>query len=257
MGAPPSQPPQLEARGTPQAGVEPTSDGWRFSIPSGPAGAYRWAQLDDYMARPRRAFLWRPPAGLELQARVSAPDLPGTWGFGFWNDPFNLSLGVGGTARRLPALPNTAWFFYASPQNYLSLRDDLPAQGLLATTFRSPKIPSGLLAPGLAALPLLAWPPGARWLRRLARRLIKQDAARLEIDPGEWHTYRLDWQSQRVVFSVDGKPAFSTSASPHGPLGLVLWIDNQYAAFTPQGRLAQGSLENPAAAWLEVRNLRV
>ncbi len=118
--------------------------GWRLSLPPGPAGQYRWAQLDDYIPLPRRRFLWTPPVRLSLEARVSAPGLPGTWGFGFWNDPFQASLGLGGTARRLPALPNAAWFFYASPPNFLAFRDDLPAQGLLAATFRLPLLPAPL-----------------------------------------------------------------------------------------------------------------
>jgi hypothetical protein len=52
---------------------------------------------------------------------------------------------------RLPALPNTAWFFFASPPNYLSLRDDLPAQGALAAVFRSPRLPASLLVLGAAS----------------------------------------------------------------------------------------------------------
>ena len=42
---------------------------------------------------------------------------------------------------------------------------------------------------------------------------------------------------------------------PTPPLGLVLWIDNQFAAWTPEGRLGYGVLEN-AAAWMEIEELR-
>ncbi|MDZ4158214.1 MAG: hypothetical protein U1B80_00340, partial [Anaerolineaceae bacterium] len=116
--------------------VEPAGEnGWRLQTPEGTAQHYRWAQLDDYLNRSRAAFYWKPPFRLQLRARVSTLDLPGTWGFGFWNDPFNISLGLGGAARRLPALPNAAWFFHASPPNYLSLREDRPAQGLLGAAF--------------------------------------------------------------------------------------------------------------------------
>jgi hypothetical protein len=45
--------------------------------------------------------------------------------------------------------------------------------------------------------------------------------------------------------------------SPHSPLGLVIWIDNQYAAFTPEGRLGFGALENPEPAWLEITDIDV
>jgi hypothetical protein len=225
---------------------------WRLSIPAGPAKAYRWAQLDDYMGLARERFLWQPPVKLSLRARVSAADLAGTWGFGLWNDPFSASIGLGGMSRRLPALPNTAWFFYASPPNYLSLRDDLPANGFLAATFRSARVAAALMALVTPALPLLALRPGARLLRRAARRSVEQSAARIECDVCAWHSYELDWQPDCVQFRVDGETVQQTEVSPHGPLGLVLWIDNQYAAFTPEGRVAMGSLENREAGWLEL-----
>ena len=133
---------------------------WRLEIPAGAAGRYRLAQVDDYHRLRRRDFPWRPPLRLSLRARASAPDLPGTWGFGLWNDPFSLSMGLGGAAQRFPALPNAAWFFFASPPNYLSFRDDLPAQGFLAATFQAPAIPAPLLGAGCP------WPGAgrpARW----------------------------------------------------------------------------------------------
>jgi hypothetical protein len=188
---------------------------------------------------------------------VSSAEIAGTWGFGFWNDPFNLSLGLGGSVRRFPALPNTAWFFYASPPNYLSLRDDQPAQGFLAATFRSPLLPAPLLALGAPFLPLLGWPWAARRLRPLGRRFVQQDAAQLSINPMDWHSYVLEWQKQRVLFQVDDQVIFETPVSPRGRLGLVLWIDNQYAAFNPQGGLRFGRLPTLEPAWLELDNLRV
>ncbi len=36
-----------------------------------------------------------------------------------------------------------------------------------------------------------------------------------------------------------------TDRSPHGPLGFIAWIDNQYAIVTPQGRLGWGIVPNP------------
>jgi hypothetical protein len=225
---------------------------WRLSIPAGPAKAYRWAQLDDYMGLVRERFLWQPPVKVALRARVSAADLAGTWGFGLWNDPFSASFGLGGMSRRLPALPNTAWFFYASPPNFLSLRDDLPASGFLAATFRSKRLPSALMALASPALPLLALRPGARLLRRAARRYVEQSAARIDCDVCEWHVYELEWQPECVQFRVDGETVQQTEVSPHSPLGLVLWIDNQYAAFTPEGRVAMGSLEGKVDGWMEL-----
>src|SRR5688500_7952228 len=100
----------LSPRVSPGASLEPTSRGWRFEIPAGPAGVYRLAQLDDYSALPRGRFPLSAPASLDLRCRVCDSSLPGTWGFGFWNDPFAFSLGLQGTTPRLPALPNAAWF---------------------------------------------------------------------------------------------------------------------------------------------------
>lgn len=232
-----------------------------LDIPASPSKdhpLYVVAQLDDYHGLPRRAFPWRSPCTLELRARISADGLPGTWGFGLWNDPFSFSLGLGGAARRFPALPNAAWFFYASSPNYLSFRDDLPAQGFLAATFRAPKFPPALLAlasPGLALGTLSAT---TRLLRRLLRGLIRQDAFLVPVTSlTDWHHYRLAWLAGLVTFAVDGEEIFSTAISPHGPLALVLWIDNQFAAFPPNGRIAFGSLPLSSPAHLDLAGIRI
>ena len=250
--------PELHTRVTLGASVRAAAtDQWRLSIPAGPGGRYRWAQLDDYSHLRRSAFRWAPPLRLNLRARVSGPDLPGTWGYGFWNDPFSVSMGLGGTARRLPVLPNAAWFFHASSPNHLALKDDHPAQGFLAATFASTHLSTPLLALGMPALPLLAWPLAARYLRRVARRFVREDGTIVNADPTEWHTYGLEWRADNVSFYVDGQRRFETTVAPDPPMGLVLWIDNQYAAFPPTGRLRYGTLPNPEPAWLELANIVV
>lgn len=228
---------------------------WRLEIPPGGRGSYRLAQLDDYTSLARRSFPWKPPFSLSLRARASGEAIPGTWGFGLWNDPFSLSLGFGGGSRQIPALPNTAWFFIASPPNYLSLRDDLPAQGNLAATFQAPNWPPALLALAALALPFFALPLTGRWLRRLGRRLVHQDAASFNQDVREWHLYALEWQSQQVTFRIDEKVTHQTAIAPYGPLGLVIWIDNQYAALPPGGGIRFGTLPNPEPAWIEIGDL--
>jgi hypothetical protein len=244
---------------SPGSQATPYNDGsWRLDVPAQAAGKYRLAQLDDYSGASRGDFPWRPPLTMSLKARASAEELPGTWGFGLWNDPFSLALGFGGGVRRFPAMPNAAWFFYASPDNYLSFRDDLPAQGFLAATFRASLIPAPFLAVLSPALVLFALPVTARILRRLARFLIRQDAVRVDKIPNfkvvDWHDYQMTWTLEGVSFTVDGERVLSTSVSPHGPLGLVLWIDNQYAALLPNGRLSFGNLPFANPAWIEIRD---
>lgn len=248
----PDSPPELKARSTPGTTLGQDSSGvWHLEIPAGPKGHYRLAQLDDYDALPRAHFPWQPPLHVSLRARVSAPGLPGTWGFGLWNDPFSLSLGLGGGERRFPALPNAAWFFHASPPNYLSFRNDLPAQGFLAATFRAPRLPAALLALAAPFGALLVVPGGAQLGRWLLRQFVRQDAAQIETDVTVWHEYELDWQADRLHMRLDGQPVLDSPVSPRGPLSLVLWIDNQFAALPPKGILAYGTLPNPQPAWIE------
>lgn len=230
---------------------------WHLEIPAAAPGAYRLAQLDDYAARPRSSFPWKPALTLQLRARASSEHIPGTWGFGLWNDPFSLSLGFSGGVRRLPALPNAAWFFSASPPSALSLRDDLPAQGALSATFRSPHLPVPLLAIGALVFPLFFWKVSAQWFRRMGRYLIQQDAVALSFDLTQWHVYRLTWLPEETTFFVDGACVMKTKVSPHPPLGLVIWIDNQFAALPPKGRLSFGTLPNPQAAWIEVEHIEL
>lgn len=247
--------PRLAAGAT----VEPLSPiGWRLSIPAGPGGRYRLAQLDDYGERARRHFIWQPPVRLRVRARASQSlPVPGTWGVGLWNDPFSLALLNGAEVLRLPALPNAVWFFFASSPNHLSLYDDQPGSGNLAAVFRSWRLPTPVLAPGLPFLPLIGLPPVARWLRRVGRRLVRQAGSDLVLDPADWHEYTLEWHSEGCKFRVDQQCVLETALSPLGPLGLVIWVDNQFAAFPPSGRLRFGTLETSQPVWMEIELLEL
>jgi hypothetical protein len=253
---------------------------YRLSIHAGSSDSYRLAQLDDYAQTSRMRFPHRGSVSLSLSARTSHESIPGTWGFGLWNDPFGLSLGFGGSPFRLPALPNAVWFFGASEENYLSFSNGLdtgetntrPAvNGFLAQSFRSPKFHPRLILAGLAL------PFSRKTTRRLLNRVIADDAVQLwnqearslpsyqqagwdpsdSVDPTQWHRYRLDWSPKRVSFEVDSVNVFESTVSPNPPLGLVIWIDNQYAAFTPEGKIGFGVLANAESAWLEVRNIEI
>jgi hypothetical protein len=274
---------KLIPRFTTGANVEEISQGnhieaYRLSIPAGGPDNYRLAQLDDYTKTARSLFPLRSPVSLRLLARVSSNVIPGTWGFGLWNDPFGLSLGFGGNPFRLPTLPNAVWFFGASEESYLSFRDPSThlhslapparagvravqvssrsaqggiANGFLAQTFRSPKFHPLLVLAGLAL------PFSRKTTRRLLGKVIEEDGIRLSLDVTQWHKYQLNWRADRVSFEVDDTLVFESPVSPNPPLGLVIWIDNQYAAFTPEGKIGFGVLKNPEPAWLDVKDIEI
>jgi hypothetical protein len=251
-------PPDLHISRSPYARVDALGENfWRLEIASDPRPAYRLAQLDDHTQLARSDFHWKPPLTLSLQARVSSQDLPGTWGFGFWNDPFSFLLGGDRKHLRFPTLPDAAWFFHASPQNYLSFRDDLPACGFLAATFSSQKVPPALLALASPALSLTLLRQTAQIVRRVLRSKVNQAAASIELDVTEWHTYSLKWENGLVIYRRDEIELLRTDVVPHSPLSLVIWIDNQFAALPPAGRLSYGTLPNPESAWMEVRQIKL
>jgi len=218
---------------------------WRLGLEAGSARTYHLAQLDDYGGLPRSKFPNRPPWQITLQARVSQANLAGTWGFGLWNDPFGFSLGFGGAPWRLPTLPQATWFFHASRENFLSFRDAMPANGFLAQVFRSRFRWDVLRA-------MAAYPFSPSRARQLLAGCIEEAARELACDVTEWHTYRMRWLEDQVHFEVDGESVFSAPFSPVPPLGLVIWIDNQFAAFPPDGGLRAGVLPIAARCWMEV-----
>jgi hypothetical protein len=230
---------------------------WRLEIPSGTVAEYRLAQLDDYSGLKRSDFHWKPPATLSLRARVSDVNLPGTWGFGLWNDPFSLSLGLRGMPRIFPVLPNAAWFFFASPENYLSFRNDRPSSGFLAAAFRSPSKSPLRLVPQLALFPLLFFRAWAKGIRAKLSRVIREESIQLRVDVTHWNYYKVNWKSDKVEFFVNREPVFTTRTLPTGPLGLVLWIDNQYASFKPSGEIKTGVLKNSTPACMEIEELEL
>jgi len=255
----------MNQRATRGASVTSTENGWRLGIQKEDSLSYRDAQLDDYSQLPRHKFPHRT-LSLSLRAKASSSSAAGTWGFGLWNDPFGLSLGFGGSPFRLPALPNAVWFFYASKENYLSFKSpsatppasrnggsalgEVAANGFMAQTFRSPKFHPLLFLAGLAL------PFSRKTTRKLLSKVIDEDGVALSVDVTQWHDYRLEWSPRRVLFYVDNALVFESPVSPNPPLGLVIWIDNQYAAFTPEGKIAFGVLDGPEA-WIEVSDVEL
>ncbi len=239
--------PRLSHNGT----ITPIQQGWRLEISGGPAGHYRLSQLDDYLDLSRAAYRSHPPLTFSLRARHSSNSAPGTWGFGLWNDPFGFSFFPGESFFRPPTLPNSIWFFYASPRNYLSFRDAKPAQGFMSQVFQSPRFHAALFVAGLT------FPFSRKTTRRMLSRVIHEDATNLSLDVTQWHDYRLEWCQSHSTFWVDDNLVFQSPVSPRAPLGTVIWIDNQYAAFMPDGSLKWGLETNPESVWLEVEQIEL
>ena len=229
----------------------------RLSIPP-VEGGYADAQVDDYQGVARSAFPWAPPLKMQLRARASDPAPLGTLGFGFWNDPFGISLSGAGSVRRLPAAPQSIWFFYGSPPNDFTFAEDGVGSGWKAATLRSIRYPALVMLPGAAAAFLLGNLP---LIRKLVVPQIMRQAAATEITIDapldEWHEYTIVWEIGQAEFWVDGSVVASSTTVPHSPLGFVVWIDNQYAVLSAEKGVRFGLLQTKTESWLEIADLRV
>jgi len=223
--------------------------GLRLQITGASATRYADAQIDDYTGRARRAYPWRPPLRLTVQARFSGP-IEGTAGFGFWNNPFSP---LGGW----PALPAAIWFFFASPPSDLPLAMSSRGAGWKAACLdatRRQALPWVALAGPVVLLGQL--PALQRRIWPSVERALAIDEAILAGPDTGWHTYTLDWYPDAARFTVDGVTVLTTSQAPRGPLGFVAWVDNQWMVASPRGRLGWGLL--PARpAWLDLALVRI
>jgi hypothetical protein len=215
---------------------------------------YSDAQITDYHGLPRREFPWHPPLRLTVRAWAShnAHELRGTAGFGFWNEPF---VPVG---HSLPRLPRAAWFFFASSPNHMALATGVPGSGWKAATLDAGRLPFLLLTPfapvgcllmRIPALYRALWPVG-QWA-------LGASEALLPVDLATEHTYELEWQTDSVIFRVDGQHIHSSPSAPRGPLGFIAWMDNQYAVVTPQGQFKFGLVATTGQQWLALDQVEI
>ena len=224
----------------------------RLMLPPKPSG-YADAQLDDTAALSRSRFRWQPPLAMRLRARASHASPLGTLGFGFWNDPFAVSLGQGGAARRLPAAPRALWFFYASPPADLRFTPGIAGHGWKAMQLTTrPMPPAALFTLAPAAVVLSQIPPLRGPVLRRALAQVQGAEAMLPVDLAEWHAYEIEWQEDHAELRLDGQVVLRTAISMAGPLGFVAWIDNQYATATAESGFRFGLIPTTETQWLDI-----
>ncbi|GAC1627704.1 MAG: hypothetical protein NVS4B11_25170 [Ktedonobacteraceae bacterium] len=234
----------------------------RMSFPSAQQGHYTDAQIDDYAGRVRSAFPWKPPLRMEIRSRSSLPAattnskgasqdiLRGTAGFGFWNYPFSVRGDI-------LMLPESIWFFYASPPSNMALVPDMPGWGWKAQVVHS------MRAEAIAAIVPTAlttvWgrvtgntQAAARWMQHLSG----ASEALLPVAMTEWHTYTLEWRESAATFWADNTLVLRVLHPPTRPLGFVAWLDNQYAVATPRGVLRFGTVSS-GPQWLDIDSIKI
>ena len=215
--------------------------------------AYSNAQIDDYQQLPRKKFPHHPPLTLTVRARFSHPasELHGTAGFGFWNDPFMM------TGIRPPTLPRAVWFFFASPPSNMPLAADVPGFGWKAATINALRPQFAALLPlAPVAVPLMNI-PALRWrLWKYGQRTANICEREISAPMTEWHTYAIRWQKNGIRFMIDGQPFLNCHCVIPGPLGFVMWLDNQFMVAVPWGRFRWGVLDTPAQ-WMEIQQLKI
>ncbi|NOZ06392.1 MAG: hypothetical protein GXP41_08600 [Chloroflexi bacterium] len=236
---------------TGHARLEHSRDTIRFVVGGARSTGLSDAQIDDYHGLSPRSYPWRPPVKLEVRARMSHPaeQLLGTAGFGFWNDPFAGQQGATTVA------PNNVWFFFASPPSDMRLVSDVPGCGWKAAMLNGGNPPGWIVRLGAAALRL----PGlGRMAQRAERTQVRAAECALEgVSLTEWQVYRLHWLAKEARFWVGDREVLRVENPPTVPLGFVVWMDNQWARFTPAGEFAFGLLDVPQEQWLEVDYVRI
>jgi len=226
---------------------EITPGHWRLQV-DGTATQYCNAQLDDYHHLQRQAFPWAPPVSLSLWAKGPAAH-QGTWGFGWWNAPYSPLTSA------LPARPASVWFFGNGHGN-MAWSPDSCATGFKAAMLETRTWQSLIIAP-FAPLIMLAnhQPRIYRWLWSRLMPHLRLHETMIATPDDTWHRYQIDWRADSVTWSIDDVIITHTSCAPHGPLGICIWIDNQWLTATPDGRFGWGLSD--AHGTLEIRDITI
>jgi hypothetical protein len=167
------------------------------------------------------------------------------------------------TQKRLPALPRAVWFFYASAPSDMKLDFHTPGHGWKAASIDAQRAGALVWAPMAPLLvPLMNLGPLYRSIWPHIQRALRIREAAMPVDMTQWHTYVLHWGKEYSRFRLLGEGASPSGTilaapSPRGPLGFVMWQDNQYLVLTPWGRIKWGLLDVPSRQWMEVDYLEI
>lgn len=232
-----------------------TESGIRLDLYEGnEAGGYSNAQLDDYRIDSQNRFRWKANVQLAVRARFSCPaeTMTGTAGFGFWNAP----IGIG--VRSIPAPPAAAWFFFAGPNSNIAAARGVPGWGWKAASLDARNGRFAVLLPTAPiAMPLMRIPGVYEKLWPIAQRAMRADEKLLDLEMDRWHEYSIAWTREAVRYTIDGAEVHVCRRPPHGKMGFVAWIDNQYMVATPQGAFAQGTVPVTQPRTLEIADVRL
>jgi hypothetical protein len=208
------------------------------------------AELSDYRLYERGTWPWRPPLRMTVRARSSDPTgaLIGTMGFGFWNFTFT-------TTDQVASSPQAVWFFYASPQSYMTLQGnpDL-GHGWRAQVLNGP--PEDELMMKIANWTWTKLHCLRPLMYALAKHEMGEGEALIQASMVDWHTYRFDWLKDRVDFYVDDEPIYTVPTSPQGPLGFVAWLDNTMMNMS-EGRFSFSHLASPKSQSIEMSEVSI
>jgi hypothetical protein len=234
----------------------------RLGYESATPERYSDSQIDDYTMLSKADYVWKPPLRMTVRARFSHRAatanstektrgiLRGTAGFGFWNKPFTMQ-------GNWFTLPEAIWFFYTAPPSNMALVPGLPGWGWKAQVIHT--TPASILSNVVPTAVGAAYGrvrSNAHLTGRAMQRFTGAHEAIVTEDMTEWHTYTLEWHSHESLFWVDGARVLRVPKAPKKPLGLVIWLDNEYCVVTPRGELRFGKT-TAAEQWLDVDSVVV
>lgn len=206
--------------------------GLRLILRNSPAGYLCSAQLDDYICHAREDYPWEPPVTLRLRARTNLPsgELPGTTGFGFWNNMAPL------WNNHMEVFPNWIWFYYASPETRISPTASPPSGWKASVVQGGPGGESAMAVnDSLLRIPLIG-----KYLGK-----VSMPAVETMLDGWDfstWHDFEIIWNREVIHFRIDDEEVLEAHLRMTARLAFYAWIDNNYTGIRDNGDVVPGYL---------------